>query len=158
MYFCIRNSSSNCLCNLPDSLIIYYVQCVHQFFSGKMTEIIGHKTVHMLFQRSDCFHKRSLKIITNTHDLSGRLHLCSQRTFCTDKFIKWKSWNLNNTIIKHRFKTCICLLCNCIFNLVKCISKRNLCCYLCDWITRSFRCKRRRTADTWIHFNNTIFK
>ncbi len=112
----------------------------------------------MLFQRADSLHQRPLKIITNAHNLSGRLHLRSQRTFRTDKFIKWKPGYFNHTIIKHRFKTRIGLFCHCVFNLVQRITESYLRRNLCNRITCRLRCKRRRTADTGIYFYDAILE
>ena len=112
----------------------------------------------MLFQRTNCFHQSTFKVIANTHNFSGRFHLCGQSTFCCNKLIKWKSWYLNNTVIQHRFKTCICLSGNCIFNLIQCIPKCYLCCNLCNRISGCLRSQSRRAAYTWIYLDNTIFK
>ena len=112
----------------------------------------------MLLQRTDGLHKGTFKIITDTHDLSGCLHLSRQCTFCTDEFIEWKSWNLYYTVVKHRLKACVSLLRNRILNLIQSITKCNLSRNLGNRISCCLRCKCRRTADTRIHLDNTVLK
>ena len=112
----------------------------------------------MLLQRTDCFHKCTFKVITDTHNFSGCFHLCCQCTFCTDKFIKWKSRDLYNAIVKHWLETCIGLLRNCILNLIQCISKCDLCSNFRNWISGCFGSQCRRTAYTRIYLDNTVLK
>ena len=112
----------------------------------------------MLFQRTDGFHKCSLEVITDTHNFSGRFHLCCQCTFCADELIKWKSRDLNYTVVKHWLETCISFLCNCVLDLVQCISKSDLCCNLGNRISCCLRCKCRRTAYTRVNLDYTVLK
>jgi len=96
--------------------------------------------------------------MADTHNLTGSLHLCSQCTFCCDEFVKWQTRDLNNTVIQHRLEACICFACDGVRDLIQCVTQRDLGCNLGDRITGSLTCQRRRTADTGIYFNNTIFK
>ena len=50
----------------------------------------------MLLQGTDCLHQRTLEVVADTHDLSGRLHLGRQCPLGTDELVKWQSWNLDN--------------------------------------------------------------
>ena len=154
----IRDSFAECFCDHPDSAVIYDFQFFQNFFFGKCWEIIRKQAVYMLLQRTDCFHKSSFKVIANTHNFSGSFHLCRQRSLCTDKFIERKSRHLNNTVVKHWLEACISFLCNCILDLVQCISKGNLCSNFCDRVSCRFGSQCRRTAYTRVYLNYTIFK
>ena len=112
----------------------------------------------MLLQRTDGFHKATLKAVTDTHDLSGRFHLCGQCSFCADEFIKWQTRHLNDTIVQHRLKACHSLSGNCIFDLIQCISDGNLCSHLCNRITSCLRSQCRRTAYTRVYLDHTVLK
>ncbi len=102
----------------------------------------------MLLQRTDYFYKSSRATNSIT---SGSFHLCRQRSLCTDKFIERKSRHLNNTVVKHWLETCISFLCNCILDLVQCISKGNLCSNFCDRVSCRFGSQCRRTAYTRVY-------
>ena len=112
----------------------------------------------MLLQGTDGLHKATLKVGTDTHDLTGCLHLGSKCSLCADEFIKWQSRHLNDTVVQHRLEACIGLLGNCIFDLIQCISQGNLCCYLCDRIASCLRSQRGRTAYTRVYLDNTVLK
>ena len=112
----------------------------------------------MLLQRTDCLHKSAFKVMADTHNLTGSLHLRSQCSLGSNEFIKWKSRNLNYTVIKHRLKACISLTCDRIRNLIQSISQCNLGCNLGDRITGSLTCQCRGTAYSRIYLNNTVLK
>ena len=95
----LRNSDTDCLCNSPDSHIIYNMKSFQHLFSGQIGKIVGHQAVYMLFQGTDCFHQRAFKVIADTHNFTGSFHLCGQGTFCADKLIKWKTRDLDNTVV-----------------------------------------------------------
>ena len=112
----------------------------------------------MLFQRTDGLHQCTLEVIADTHNLTGSFHLCGQRTFCTDKLIKWQSGNLHNAVVQHRFKTCICLSGNRIGDFIQRIAQRNFCGNFCNRVTGCLTCQCGRTGNTGIYLDNTIFK
>ena len=112
----------------------------------------------MLFERADCLHERPLKVGADAHDLSRRFHLCRERSFCGDKLVKRKSWHLDNTVVQCRFKTCICLACDGIFDLIERVAECNLCRNLGNRIPCRFGGKRRGTAHTGIHLDHTVLK
>ena len=95
----LRNSNTDRLCNSPDSHIIYNMKSFQHLFSGQIGKIVGHQAVYMLFQGTDGFHQRTFKVIADTHNFTGSFHLCGQSTFCTDKFIKWQTRDLDNTVV-----------------------------------------------------------
>ena len=112
----------------------------------------------MLFQGANCFHKCTLEVVTDAHNLSGSLHLSSKRPLCSNEFIKGKSWKLNYTVVQCGFKACVSLSCNGIFNFIQRVSQCNLCCHLGNGIAGCLTCQCRRTAYTGVYFNHTIFK
>ena len=112
----------------------------------------------MLFKWTYSLHKTTLEVIRYTHNLTSSLHLCCKCSLCRDKLIKWKSRYLNYTVVKCWLETCICLSCNCVLNLIKCITKCNLSCNLGNRITCSLRSKCWRTAYTRVNLNNAVFK
>ncbi len=83
----------------------------------------------MLFQRTDRFHQRTFEVIADTHNLTGCFHLCGQCTSCTDKFIKWQTRNLDNTVVNIGSKACISLSGNGIRDLIQSVSQSDLRCY-----------------------------
>ena len=95
-----------------NAAVVNCMNAFQQFFLRTFGITPNIQTVNMLFQRAERFHQGALKIITNAHDLSGSFHLCRQRPFCLKKFIKRKSRNLNDAVVKRRLKTGIRLLCN----------------------------------------------
>ena len=152
------NISSDCFCDLPDTTVVYNCQFFNQLTFIKICKVIGHKAVYMLFQRTDSFHERALEVVTDTHNFTGCFHLSCQGSLCSDKFIEWKSRNLNYTVIKHRLKTCICFSCNSIRDFIQCITQGDLCSNFGNRITGSLTCQCGRSAYTWIYLDNTIFK
>ena len=154
----VVHSLAQGFCDHIDPLVIYHLQPFLQFFFGKLTEIIAQKAVHMLFQGTDGLHQRSFKIITDAHYLSGCLHLRGQRSLSSDKLIKGKTGKLHHTVIQRRFKACIGLARNGIFDLIKGIAKGNLGSHLGNGVARCLTCQCRRTAYSWIYFDHTIFK
>ena len=154
----VRDSSSACFCDSPHTHVIYFLQLIDQFIICQICEVIRHQTVYMLLQRTDCFHKSSLEVITDAHNFSGCFHLCCQCSLRTDKFIKWKSRDLNYYIVKHWLKTCIGLLCDCILDLIQIVSKCDLRCNLRDRVSCCFGSKCRRTAYTRVYLDYTILE
>ena len=112
----------------------------------------------MLFQRTDCLHQSALKIVTDTHDLTGGFHLGSQGSLCRDKFIKWQAGDFHHAIIQRRLKTGIGFLCDCVFNLVQGIAQSDFCRHLCDGVAGSLTCQCGRTAHAGIYLDDAIFK
>ena len=137
----IGNTPADGLCNPPDPHIIHNLQIFCQFLLGKICEIIGHQTVHMLFQRTDGFHKSTFKVIANAHHFTGSLHLCGQSSLGADKFIERQTWYFYNTIVQHRLKAGISLTCDGIRDLIQGIAQSNLGCHLGNRIACSFRCQ-----------------
>ena len=158
MNFFVAYTSADCFCDSPHTHIIHDLQLLCQFFHRQICEIIRNEAVYMLLQRADGFHQRTFKVVADTHHLSGCLHLCSQCSLCTDKLIKRKSRKFYDTVVQHWFKACICLLCDRIFDLIQCITKSDLCCNLRDRISCRFGSQRRRTADTRVYLDYTVFK
>ena len=96
--------------------------------------------------------------MADAHNLSCSFHLCCQCTFRCDEFIKWQTRNLNNTVIQHRLKACVCFASDGVRNLIQCVSKCDLGCNLSDRITGSLTCKCRRTAYTRVNLDYTVLK
>ena len=67
----IGNTTTACLCNNPDSSVIYHFQTLDQFIIRKCQIFIRNKTVHMLFKGTDGFHQRTFEVCTDTHNLTG---------------------------------------------------------------------------------------
>ena len=101
------HTTTDCFCQLPDPAVIYDLQLLQKLFICQLCKIVRHQTIHMLLQGTDCFHQGAFKIMADTHNLSGGFHLGGQRSLCSNKFIKWKPWDLNYTVIKHWLKACI---------------------------------------------------
>ena len=154
----IGNTTTACLCNNPDSSVIYHFQTLDQFIIRKCQIFIRNKTVHMLFKGTDGFHQRTFEVCTDTHNLTGCFHLCSQCTFCSDKFIKRQTRDLYNAIIQHRLETCISFSCNGIFDFIQCIAKCDLCGNFCNWISGCLGSQGGRTAYTRVNLDDTVFK
>ena len=154
----VIHTAAQCLCDHPDSPVIHNVKLFYQFLSGKSGKIIGHQTVHMLLQGTDCLHQGSLKVITDTHNLSGCLHLCGQRTFCGNEFIERQSRNLDNAVVEHRLKACVGFSGDSVLDLVKRIAKCDLCCNFCNRITGRLGCKRGGTGHTRVYLDDAILK
>ena len=53
----------------------------------------------MLFQRTDGFHQGSLEVVTDTHDLSGGLHLSGKISLGCQKLIKGQARNLYHAVV-----------------------------------------------------------
>ena len=154
----LRHTTTDCFCNLPDSAVIYDFQLCKEFLVCKLCEVVGHQAVYVLLQRTDSFHQGTFKVMANTHNLTCSLHLSSKGSLCSDKFIKWKSRDLNYTVVKHWLETCICFSCDRIRNLIQCITQGNLCCNLCNRVTCCLTCKCRGTAYTRVNLDYTVFK
>ena len=154
----IADTLTNCFCDLPDTSVIYNLQYFQKFLSCQIRIIIRHQTVHMLLQRTNSFHQRSFKVITDTHNLSGSFHLSCQCSLGTDKFIKWQTRDLNYTVVQHRLKTCISLLSNCVLDLIKRVTECNFSSNLSNRISSCLRCQRRRTAHTRVNLDYTVFE
>ena len=135
----IADLSADSFCDHPDSSVIYHSQLFQQVFPCQFCEIIRHKAVHMLFQRTDGLHKSPFEVTADAHHLTGSFHLCSECPLCTDKLVKRKSGNLNYTIIQHRLKAGISLSCNCIGYLIQGVSKCYLGSNLSNGISRRLR-------------------
>ena len=142
MDFLCGDSTAQCFCDDEDSTIINTVQHLMDFFRRKIIVILVDQAVHMLFQGTKCLHQCTLKIRTDTHNLTGCFHLRRQLPACLDELIERKSRHLNYDIIKCRFKACISLARDCILDLVQIVSKCDLRSYLRDRITGCFRSKR----------------
>ncbi len=143
MNFLCRNSTAQCLCNNEDTTVIDTVQHLMDLLRWKSVIVLIDQTVHMLFKGTKCLHQRTFKVRTDTHDLTGRLHLCGQLPARHDELIKWKSWHLDYDIVQRRLKARICLACNCIPDLIEIVSKCDLRSYLRDRITGCLRSKCR---------------
>ena len=150
--------SSDCFCYFPDTTVIYNCQFFDQLILIKTCKVIGHKTVYMLFQRTDGFHEGTFEVVADTHNFTGCFHLSCQSSLCSNKFIKRKSRDLNYTVVKHRLETCICFSCNSVRNLIQCIAQSNLCSNFSNRITCSFTCQCGRTTYTRVYLDNTVFK
>ena len=158
MNLLVGDTLADCFRNDPDTLVIHNLKSLLQLLRIQRREVVAEKTVHMLLQRTDRLHQRALEVVTDAHDLSGRLHLGRQRPLCRDKFIKGQSRNLDNTVVKRRFKGCVGLLCDGILDLIQRVAQRNLCGNLCDRIACRLGCQRRGTAHTGIYLDDTVFK
>ena len=84
--------------------------------------------------------------MADTHNLTGSFHLSGKGSLSCNKFIKWKSRDLNYAVVKHWLETCICFSCDRIRDLIQCISKCDLRCNLCDRVTSCLTCKCRGTG------------
>ena len=158
MDFLCGDSTAQRFCDDEDSTIINAVQHLMDFLGWKIVVVLIDQAIHMLLQGTKRLHKRTLEVRTDTHNLTGCLHLCGQLPACLDELIKRKSRHLNYNIIKCRLKTCICLTCDSIFNLIQIISKCNLRSHLRNRITSCLRSKCRRTAYPRVYLDYTIFK
>ena len=145
-------------CHNKDTAVIYDSDTLQQFFLGTVCITADIQAVDMLLQGTECLHKSTFKVITDTHNLSCCLHLGCKSSLGLDKFIKWKSRNLNNTVIQCWLKTCISFAGNGIWNLIQSITKSNLCSNFCNRITGCFGSQCGRTAYTRVYFDNTVFK
>ena len=154
----LRHTTADCFCNLPDSAVVHDCQLIQQFPICKLCKIVRHQTVNMLLQGTDCFHKSPLKVMADTHNLTSSFHLSGKGSLSCDKFIKWKSRDLNDTVVKHRLETCVCFSSDGIRDLIQCISKCDLRCNLRDRVTSCLTCKCRGTAYTRVNLNNTVFE
>ena len=152
------NISSYSFRDLPDTAVVHYRQLFDQLILVKSCKIIRHKAVHMLLQRTDRLHKRSLEIAADTHDLAGSLHLCGQRTFGRDKFVERQTRDFYHAVVKHRLKACIGFACNGVGDLIQRIAKSDLCSHLGDRISCCLAGKSRRTAYTGIYLDHAVFK
>ncbi len=112
----------------------------------------------MLLQGTDRFHHSTLKVVADTHHLSGSLHLRRQRTLCRDKFIKRESRNLDNTVIQHRLKARIRLSGDGVFYLVKSVAQRNFGGHFCDRVSGGLGRKRGRTGNSRVYLDDTVFE
>ena len=112
----------------------------------------------MLLKRTDRFHQRALKVIADTHDLTGCLHLRRQCSLGADEFIKWQTREFDYNIVEHRFKAGICLLGDRILDLIQRVAQRDLCRNLCDRVTCGLGRQSGRTAHSGIYLDNTVFK
>ena len=154
----LGNISADRFCDLPDTAVIYNCQLVDQLVFIKSCKIVGHQAVHVLLQRTDSFHECTLKVMADTHNLTGSFHLSSQCSLSCDEFIKWKSRDLDYTVVKHRLETCVCLACDRIRDLIEGISKSDLCCNFGDRVTGCLTCQCGRTAYTRVYLDNTVLE
>ncbi len=129
-----------------------------QLFFGTVRISSDIQAVNMLFQRAECLHKGTLKIITDAHDLSGGLHLCRQCPLSLDKFVKGQTRYLDDTVIQRRFKAGEGLPSDGIRNLIQRIAQGDLRGHLRDGISRRLRSKGRGAADPGIYLDHTVFK
>ena len=87
------------------------------------TEIIRHKAVHMLLQRTDGFHQGHPQSLSQILMTSPVAFICVVSVlFCTDEFIERQSRHLDNTVVEHRLKACVGFSGNGILDLIQCIA------------------------------------
>ncbi len=134
MDFLVWYATPYCFCHNKNTAVINNMEHFLYFFCSIIFISASLQAVHMLFKRTQRLHKRTLKISADAHNLACCFHLCSKCPFSLYKFIKWKAWYLYHNIVKCRLKAGICLACNSIWYLIKCIPKRNLCRHLCNRI------------------------
>ena len=158
MNFLIGNTTAQRFRDHPNSTVIYHMKLLHQLCLRQFGKIVGLQTIHMLLQRTDCLHQRTLKVVTDTHNLSGSLHLCAQGSLGCQELVKRQSRNLYHTVVQHRLKAGIGLLRNGILNLVQCVAQRNLRRHLGNRVTGGLGSQRGRTGYTRIYLDNTVFK
>ena len=154
----IGNTTAESLSDHPDPAVIYDFELFDQSVIIQIAEIIGQKTVYMLLQGTDGFHQSPLKVITDTHNLSGCFHLCRQSSLCRDEFIKGKARDLYYAVVQHGLKACIGFSGNGILDLIQRITESDLRCYLCDGVSGSLTCQCRRTADTGVYLDYAVLK
>ena len=112
----------------------------------------------MLFQRTDGLHQSPLKIRADTHYFTGSLHLCGQRPFCRNKFVKRQPGQLHHTIIQCGLKAGTGFAGNGILNLIQRIAQGNLRRHPGNGIPCGLAGQCGRTADTGIDFDYAVFK
>ena len=129
------DSTAQRFCDNEDSTVIDTMQHLMNLLCRKVIVVLIDQAIHMLFERTKRFHECSLEVRTDTHNLTGCLHLCGQLPACLDELIERKSRHLNYNIIECRLKARIGLTCNCILDLIEIISKSDLRSYLRDRIS-----------------------
>ena len=158
MNLLIGEASADRLCDDPDPTIVHNRELTAQRILIQTGKIIGKQAVYMLLQGTDRLHQTTLKIVCDTHDLTGRLHLCRQLPARADEFIKRKTRHLYDAVIQHRLKARIGFSGNRILDLIQGVAKRNLRRYLRDRITRRLGSQCRGTADTRIYFDDAVLE
>ena len=123
------------LCNTVNPKVIYNMKMFFQFFIIQFVKVAMHQAVHMLLQRTKGFHESPFKIGTDTHNLTGSLHLCGQISGCRNEFIKRKSRHFYNAVIQCRFEAGKGFSRYRILYLIQMISESNLGGYLGNRIT-----------------------
>ena len=154
----IGHSPAQSFGNGVDSPIIHHVQLRIQLLVRQLVKIITHQRIHMLLQRTDRFHQRALEVVADTHNLSGGLHLGSQRTLRRDELVKGQARNFYYTVVQHRLKACKSLSGNGIRNLIQRIAQSDLRRHLRDGVAGSLGSQRGGTAHTGIYLDHTVLE
>ena len=154
----VGEAAAQCLGDDPDAAIVDHMKLSLELVIVKRGVIIAHQAVHMLLERANRLHERTLKVRADGHDLTGRLHLRAERVLCRDEFIEGQARHLDHAVVEHGLKRRVGLLGHRVLNLIQGVAERNLRRNLCDRITGRLRSERRGTADARVHLNDTVLK
>ena len=154
----VRDALAQRLRDHPDALVVDHGEPREELLLGKTREIVAVETFHMLLQRADGLHERAFKIVADTHDLAGRLHLCGQRALGRDELIKRQAREFDDAVIERGLEAGEGLARNRIADLVECIAERDLGRHLGDRISRRLRGERGGTRHTGIDLDDTVLK
>ncbi len=99
------------LCNRINTVIPALLYILKQFFLG---HILAVKLLHMnmilvILEGTDGFQQTFLKGTSDTHNLTGCLHLGAQYIGSIRKFVKRETGHLRNHIVKSRFEAGRCI-------------------------------------------------
>ncbi|MNB99624.1 hypothetical protein D3C75_469130 [compost metagenome] len=124
---------------------------VFQQLGARQTEAVNSD-----LQRTDCLVDRLFKGTANRHYFAGRFHLCTQLTVRRGELVERPARDFADDIIQRRLEAGIRLSGNRINDFVERVAEGDFGCHLSDWIASCLGSKRRRAADTRIHFDYII--
>ncbi len=112
--------------------------------------------MHALPYHSQAFLDGLFKVTPYGHHLADRLHRRTEFLVYATELAEVPTRNLADYIVERRLKECACCLGDGVLQLEKSVAHTKFCCHKGKRITGCLGCKSRRTAQTGIHFNDTI--
>ena len=155
MYLLNAEASSQCLEYAERTVNIDIVELCSHFFVCQLLESLFTHRVHAKFYWTYSLHHSFFKARSDSHYFACSLHLSAERFLCVYELIKRPLRELYYNVVKRRLKASVGLACYLVYDLVKRISYRYLCCNLCYRIACSLWRKRRNSG---VYLDYRVFK
>ena len=150
------NTTTHSLSNYKDTLVINTMDALFNLFVAQSLQLGHFQMSQTNFQGTDSFQQRCFKAAFNSHNLTGSLHLGSQATVCSYKFIEGPTGEFQNDVVNGRLKASLGSFGYSVFNFVQIVANCNLGGYFCNRIASCFGSQSRATAYTGVNFDHIV--